>query len=1035
MLRTIIETSLRYRFLVMACAGALLVVGGLRGRSMPADTFPEFAPPVVEVQTEAPGLAASEVERLVTLPVEELLSGVSWLKTLRSESVAGLSSVRLIFERGTDLMRARQLVQERLTLSYTIPTVAKAPVMLQPLSSTSRVMMIGLSSSTLPLIQQSVLAQWTIKPKLLGVPGVANVAIWGERKRQLQVQVDSSKLREAGVKHEQVVSSAGDSLYVASLSFLKASNPGSGGWIDGPNQRLEIRHILPMSSAEELGRVSVDGTNKRLADIASVVEGHPPMVGDALVDGKTGLILVVEKFPGANTVDVTRRVDAALASLRAGMPGLTIDHQLFRAANFVEEALENNGTAMLTGLGLLVLALILMLYNVRAAIVALISISLAVGTVLLIVNLVGATLNTVVLAGIGLALAAIVDEIVTVVESVLRKARSAPAGTDRPQLMTIVAEAAARSRRTIGYTTLGMLLLALPIFFMGGLGGAFLTPLAATYMLAIAVAVVTALTVTPVLSFLLLTGRSSQSEPAFVQRLRGRYQKVLSAVLQRPTGAYAAITVVALGAIAMWPLLNRSLLPEFQDRDLVVRWDAPPGTSHPGMMRITTNVVQELKAIPGVRSVGAHFGRAITGDQVVSMNSGQIWISIDQAADYDKTLLAIRSTIADYPGIQHDVQSYLRERIREALTGTATPVVVRIYGPDREVLGTKAEEVRQLLARVNGLVDLRVEGQVTEPQVQVKVDLAAAANSGLKPGDVRRAAAALFAGLEVGKIFEQQKVFDVVVWSPDDIRASVTGLTNMLVETPSSGQVRLGELSDIRVVSTPTVIRHERSSPYIDVTANVAGRDIGAAVSDVERRLADVRFPLEHHPEILGEFAERRMAQTRMLAVVVGSAVGIFLLLQALLGSWSMSAVTVAALLASLSGGVISALAFGGEVSIGSMVAFLGVLAMAFRQAVMLIQRLQDSSNQGQSIGADLVLDAASDRVVPIMATALAVAALLLPMIVPGNISGFEIGRPMAIVMLGGLIASTLIVLFVIPTLYLKYANSMSNGAIKGEFS
>lgn len=1033
MLRTIVNAGLRYRFLTLALAAAVLVLAAMRAWQMPVDTFPEFAPPVVEVQTEAPGLAASEVERLVTLPIEELLSGVSWLKSLQSETVAGLSSVRLLFEPGTDLMRARQLVQERLTLSYTIPTSAKAPVMLQPLSSTSRVMMIGLSSKDIPLIQQSVIAQWTIKPKLLGVPGVANVAIWGERRRQLQVQVNTDKLRDAGVKQEQIISSAGDSLYVTSLSYLKASNPGSGGWIDGPNQRLEIRHVLPMSSAEDLGKVSVDGTKKRLAELTTVVEGHPPMVGEALVDAKPGIIIVVEKFPGASTVEVSRRVKAALGAMRPGLPGLSINDQLFDSSNYIEEALENNALAAGTALALLALVLALMLYSVRAAIVAVGSIVLAVVTVLVVLNLAGATLNTVTIAGILLALAVIVDEVVTVVDGILRRAPTGDVGS-RPTLLATVGETLIDLRRTVGYAVASLLLLALPIYFMGGLSGALLKPLAVSYMLAVAAGVVVALLVTPALACLLLDGNADRGESGLVARLKSGYQRVLTEIIARPAGAYAATAVIVAGALAMWPALNRSLLPEFQDRDLVVRWNAAPGASHPGMTRITSAAVQDLKAISGVRAVSAHFGRAVTGDQVVAMNSGQIWISIDQAADYNKTLTAIRSTLAEYPGIDRDVRSYLQERVREALTGVAMPVVVRIFGPDREVLAAKAEEARQLLSRVNGLVDLRTQGQVTEPQLHVKVDLAAAAQHGLKPGDVRRAAATLFSGLEVGKIFEQQKVFDVVVWSPPETRANATGLANMLIETPTGGHVRLSQLAELQVKPTPTVIRHERATPYIDVTAGVAGRDIGSVVKEVERRLSDIRFPLEHHPEILGEYSERSVAKTRMLAVAIGSAIGIFLLFQALTGSWQMSSISVLVVLASLAGGVIAAMIFGGDASIGSLVAFVGIAAIAVRQSLMLIQRLQDRAAEGTAFGSQLVLDTANDRVVPTLAAAMAIGAALLPFIVLGNVSGLEIERPMAVVLFGGLVASTAMTLLVLPSLLLRFGSSMTLDGIKGVF-
>lgn len=1034
LLRRSVGISVRYRFMVAALAAVLLAFGAAGARHVAVDVFPEFSSPVVEIQTEAVGLAAAEVERLVTHPLEELLSGVSWLKTLRSDSVAGLSSIRMTFEPSTDLMRARQLVQERLTLSYTLPSVAKAPVMLQPLSATSRVMMIALFSDELSLVQQSVIAQWTIKPKLLGVPGVANVAIWGERKRQLQVQVDPDKLRQAGVKQERIVSTAGDSLYVASLSFLKASNPGTGGWIDGPNQRLEIRHVLPISSAEELGQVSVDGSKLRLHDVAKVVEGHPLLVGDALVNNKSGIMLVVEKFPGANTLEVTRRIEAALAVMRPGLPGLTIDHQAFRAAGFIEQAIENHEIALGAGLVLLTLALMLFFRDWRAVLVSLVSIVLSMAAAGVVLQIGGASLNTVVLAGLVLALAAVIDDVVIVVENILRRLREADGPVTQHARMALIGEAVIESRRTIGYATMILLLIIAPLLFMGGSTGAFIKPLALSYGVAIICAMLVAMIATPALAMLLLGRRvGGSAKSGIADWCQRRYDAMLVRVLGRPTRTLAVATVIGLGMLAVWPLLNRALLPEFRERDLVVRWEARPGTSHPEMLRITAQATREIRAIPGVRTVNAHIGRAVTGDQVVTMNSGQIWIGLNPGADHATTLAAVRTALDNYPGLERTVQSYLRERVREALTGVSSPIVVRLFGPEREVLTAKAEEVRQLLSRINGITDLRVQGQVVEPQVQVKVDLAAAAKHGLKPGDVRRSAAMLFSGLEVGKIFEQQKVYDVVVWSHPDSRSSVTGLANTQIETPAGGHVRLDEIAEIRVQSTPTVIRHERASPYVDVTADVRGRALGPVMVEIERRLADVNFPLEHHPELLGEHADQRTATIRMYAVAVASAIGIFLLLQALVGSWGLSAAMMIAMAGSVAGGVLAALVAGGELSLGSMVGFVAVLGLAVRQTTALVQRYQDLAASGSvKRGTALIERGSHERLVPVLTSALAVAMIALPFVVLGSAEGFEIEHPMAIVILGGLVTSTLFVLLVVPAAYALYGERLNPDPSKG---
>jgi Cu/Ag efflux pump CusA len=453
---------------------------------------------------------------------------------------------------------------------------------------------------------------------------------------------------------------------------------------------------------------------------------------------------------------------------------------------------------------------------------------------------------------------------------------------------------------------------------------------------------------------------------------------------------------------------------------LLVNWNTPPGTSHQETYRITARVSNELRSLPGVRSVGGHVGRAITGDQVVGINSSQVWIRIDPKADYDQTIASIRETIDGYPGVDHNLQFYLRDKVGEVLTGTGKAIVVRIYGQKREVLRQKAEEVRQAISGVAGIVDLRVEGQVEEPQVQVKVNLDAAGRAGVKPGDVRRSSATVFSGLVVGYLFKEQKIYEAVVWSPPETRQSLNNLRDLWVEKPDRTYVRLGDVAEVSMGATPTVIKHERISPYMDVVANVAGRSPGEVVDEIEDRLKKIQFPLEYHPEILGEYAERQSAERRMAGVGVAALIGIFLLLQACFGSWRLALVAFLALPVSIAGGVLGALAGGGVVSLGSIVGFLAVLGIAARNGVLLIHHYQHlEGKEGAPFGLDLVLRGARERLSPILASSTAIVAALLPIVIFGGNPGLEIVQPTAIVILGGLIASTLFTLLVLPALYL----------------
>ncbi len=1000
-----------------------MVVGIGELRQMPVDVLPEFAPPYVEIQTEALGLSANGVEDLVTLNVEELVAGVPWLQTMRSRSIPGLSSVIMIFRPGTDLMRARQMVQERLTGAYALPNASKPPVMMQPLSATSRMAMIGMSSKKLSLMEMSVLARWTIRPRLLGVPGVANVAVWGDRDRQLQVQLDPERLRARQVTQSQIIKTAGNALWISPLTFLEASHPGAGGWIDGPNQRLEIRHVLPISSPEDLAKVVVEGTSVRLGDVATVVEGHPPLIGDAILTDGPGLLLVVEKRPGANTLDVSRGVEAALAELHPGLPGVELDGSLFRAATFIEVAFANLTQALVVAAVLAVLLLVVLLRDWRSALIALIVIPLALVTATALVGLVGGTLNTMVLAGLVIALAVVVDDAVISVDAMLERLRARREAGTHESTARIAIQAASETRGPMLYATLILLLALVPVFMMEGLAGAFFRPLALSVSLALVAAMVIAMLVTPVLGLLIFRGAPLSQRPSpIIQWLRRGYEGALERGLGAPRAALITALVVLAAGVAVWASLGESLLPSFKERHIRIEWAGAPGTSHPAMLRMMTRASEELRSLPGVSSAHVHLGRAVTGDQIVDVNHSQLWVGIEPTADYDATVAAVQQVVDGYPGFSRSAQSYLTERIREVLAGAGQPIVVRLYGKKRDVLITKAEEVRQALVGIEGITGVRVDGYVEQPQVQIQVDLAAAEPYGLKPGDVRRAAATMFAGLSVGSVFEEQKVYDVVVWGTPASRNSVSDVGDLLLDTPRGGHVRLGDVATVVIAPTPTVIHHEALQNRIDILADVRGRDLALVEDDIDSRLAEIDFPVEYYPALLGETAEREAAEDRLVSFALAVAVGIILLLQAAFRSWRLALLFFLSLPVALSGGAFGALIDGGMLSLGSLMGFLGVLAIAVRQGIMLIRHYEHlEEDHREPFGPGLILRGTRERFESIVVTALTTAAAMVPLVVLGSIAGLEIVHPIAMVVLGGLITSTLFNLHLVPALYLRF--------------
>ena len=1032
MMRWIVGSSLRFRYIVVALAAAMMALGVVRLRDIPVDVFPEFAPPRVEIQTPCLGLTAADVESLITVPLEDALSGVPGLDDMRSKSVPQLSSIELIFKQGTDLIHARQLVQERIaTVVPTLPTWASPPFMMQPVSATSRVMKIGLSSRTRSLIDMSMISYWTLRARLLRVPGVANVAIWGERLQMLQVQADPERLRSHHVSLERVMETTSDALDVGILQFSDGSVVGTGGSIETPNQRLQVRHVLPVVTPKDLSQVTIqnqDGKALRLRDVARVVEDHQPLIGDAVINDGPGLMLVVEKLPWANTLDVTRGVDAALASLRPGLSGIDVDPTIFRPASFIESSIHNLTTALLLGCLFVVLVLGLFLFEWRSALISLVSIPLSLMAAGLALYARGATINTMVLAGLVIAVGVVVDDAIVDIENIVRRLRQyRREGTDK-STAAIVLESSLEVRGPIIYATLIIVVAAVPVYFLQGLTGAFFRPLALSYALAVLASLVVALTVTPALALLLLRRAPlERRESPVVGWLQRGYTAALSRVVMRPLWAYATVAVVVAAGIAVVPSLGESLFPTFKERDFLMHWVTAPGTSHPEEVRIVERGSRELRSIPGVRNFGSHIGQALLADEVVGVNAGENWVSVDPKADYDKTLAAIQRVVSGYPGLYTDVQTYLNERIKEVLTGTSEALVVRIYGQDLAVLRSKAAEVEKVMSGVPGVVEAHADFEVEVPQVDVEVNLAAARRYGIKPGDVRRAAATLVSGEEVADVFRGGKAYDVQVWSTPRTRRSLTSIEDLPIDTPGGRQVRLGDVATVRVKPAPNLIERDNNSRRIDVGANVRGRDLGSVARDVSTRLRQVSFPRGYDTKLLGEYQERQAAQRNLLLYAVAALIGILLLLRMAFGSWRLSTLTLLTLPMALVGGVLAAYIGGGVLSLGSLVGFFTVMGIAARNGILLINHYQHlEQHEGESFGPGLVLRGARERLSPILMTALATGLAVVPLVIAGQIPGHEIEHPLAVVILGGLFTSTLLNLFVVPSLYLRFGRRSS---------
>ena len=1008
MMRRIIGASVERRALVIVAALAVIVVGLLQLDNSRVEGLPEFTPPFVEVQTEALGLSAAEVEQLITVPLEaDLLNGVAWMEDITSQSMPGLSSILMTFEPGTNVLDARQVVQERLTQAAGLPNVSRAPAMVQPLSSESRIMMIGLSSEEVSLLDMSVLARWTIRPRLMGVNGVANVIVWGQRERQLQVRVDPVDLEAAGLVLNDVIETAGNALWVSPLSYLEASTPGVGGFIDGPNQRIGVRHVLAITEPAHLEAVPIEGREDlTLGDVATVVEDHQPLIGDALVDEGDGLFLIIERFPWANSIDTTAAVESALDELRPGLTGINVDTDLFRPAAYLERSIDNVTTVTLVALILVALTFLVLAGSWRSAVVRIVSVIVAVMGTGLALYFLDTTINIMVLVGVAIAGLLAIDDSVS-------DSQGGASGT-----------------RAL-YAVVAMVVASVPVFVMEGAAGEFLPTIAKAMILGFVISLLVGATVTPALSSVLLP--DGQPAPAsavssILQKIEDVYLGLVDRVVGSPViGGVGVVALLAVG-LAIVPTLDREFVPQFEQTDVVVELEAIAGTSLQESRRIATKAASDLGQVPGVLSVGAHVGRAVLSDELVNVNSGQLWLKIDPDASYGSTIDAVRDVVDDLPGFgEPAVSTYTNSRIDDVLRQPNEDLVVRVYGENPDTLHALAGDIADLVSGVAGTKNVKALYPVLEPSVQIEVDLARAAANQVKPGDVRRAAATLLSGIEVGSLFEDQKVFEVVVWSPPEIRNSVTDIERLRINTPTGEWIDLSAVADVDVTGNQSVINRDAVSRYIDVVADIDGRSRDDIGDDITAQVRATGLPYEYHLRILDTLDESASTQRRVLATAAAALVTVYLILQAAFSSWRLATILAMTTALGLVGGVVALAVTGGTYSIGSAAGLFIIGGLALRGGLALLATYEGLQLDDEvELGPDLTGMGARNRLLPVITGHLAIALAVVPLVVFGTEAGLEVLRPMGAVVLGGVVSSAIVNLFLLPVLYARFARPAS---------
>ncbi|MSQ97423.1 MAG: efflux RND transporter permease subunit [Gemmataceae bacterium] len=1043
-MRTLVEISLKQRYVMVVASIILLVWGGYLASKAPLDVFPEFAPPMIDVQTEAPGMSSEAVENLVSIPIESALNGIPHMTTLRSKSVQGVSQVVLIFERGADMVKVRQMVSERVALVATsLPAQVKTPTVLPPLSSTSRVLHIGLTpkkkadlkegETLLDQTDVSVLMRFVIEPRLKAVPGVANISTYGQHDKVFQVLVKPEEMRAFEITLEQIKKALKDSVV-----------HGSAGFHDTPNQRLAVQYSVKIKSPEDLARIVIahrNGAPIYLAQVANLKIGNNPFIGEGVIQDEAGLFVVVEKFPWANTLDVTREVESAMESLKPSIPGVKVTARIFRPATFIEIALANLRFAMILGCILVSLILIAFLFEWRTAVISLTAIPLSIVSAVIILVQMNISINTMVLAGLAIAVGEVVDDAIIDVENIVRRLKEnalkpvspLPPGEGpgvRVSAFRVVLDASLEVRSAVVYASFIVMFVCLPIFFMSGVAGAFFRPLALAYVLAVMASLVVALIVTPALCLILLPRAMAHSREAWLSRwVRSLYAALLPSILRRPGIVYAILGVSLLAAGFGYTRLKEEFLPQFQETDFLMHWVAKPGTSLEVMTNDIKNVGREMLNETEVQEYGSHIARAEVGEEIYGVNFSELWVSLrpDSKKDYATARLEIERVMSRHPGFEHDLLTYLQERMKEVLSGSGASIVLRIYGPELDGLRNRAAEVHDLIAagkekegKVEGVADLKIEAQVPVPQLHLSFNTYKMADYGLKAKEVADTFTTMLNGSVVAEVHQDQRKFDIVVRGHPDVTRHLPDLERLQIDLPGGkGTIPLMAIAEVKRVSAPNIIRHDKVSRCIDVTCNVKNRDLGSVVHDIQDRLKSLPQREGYRVEILGEYQARTESQQQLLWYSILALVGIAVLLYMDFQSVRLMLLVLFTLPFALIGGVAAAFATGGVLSLGSLVGFITVLGIAARNGIMLVshyRHLQQEENM--PMGPELLLRGAKERVVPILMTALAAGLGLLPLALGGNKPGYEVEYPMAIVILGGLITSTLLNLVLLPVLY-----------------
>ncbi|GAA5522612.1 efflux RND transporter permease subunit [Aliifodinibius salicampi] len=1023
MLDAIIKGSLRQRLVVVVTSIVLFIAGAYVVVNMPVDVFPDLTAPTVTVMTEAHGMAPEEVEQLVTLPIETATNGASGVRRVRSATSKGFSIVWVEFEWGTDIYQARQIVNEKLSLvSNRLPEEVPPPVMAPITSIMGEIMLVSVESDRHSELEIRTAADWEIRRRLLAIPGVAQVVPIGGGLKQYQVRVNPDKLKAYNVTLDQV------------LEATESSNENfSGGYFQEYSQQYTIRGIGRVHSLEDIRQSVVAERNNQpitIGDVANVEIAAAQKIGDASVNGDQAVIISIKKQPDINTLELTERVDETLAQIEQNLPeGFTINSHIFRQADFIDLAIENVIEALRDGAILVVIILLLFLANIRTTMISLTAIPLALITSVFVLEFFDITINTMTLGGMAIAIGVIVDDAIIDVENVFRRLRENAKlpESEQKSAMQVVFEGSKEIRTSIINATLIIMIVFIPLFFLSGLQGRMLKPLGLSYIVSIGASLVIAMTVTPVLCYYLLPGQAAKGkleESWFTKKLKSGYDRVLDTVLRYKKSVLTGTLVLFLGTMIMVPYLGSSFLPEFNEGTLVISAVTIPGTGLDESNEIGQRIENILLDHPAVTSTARRTGRAEMSEHAQGVNASEINVDLEipEGTTKEQVLEELRSELNVVSGTNITIGQPLGHRIDHMLSGTRANIAVKIFGPDLYRLRTLAEEVRGQMEGIEGVVDLSVEQQQNVPQIQIRPDRRALARYGMNIGDLSEKIDVAFAGETVSQIIEGDQLFDLMVRYDEEHRGSIKAVRNAELTLEDGIIVPLSELASIKSRSGPNTISRENVQRKIVVSANVAGRDLRGTVNAISANVSEnVNFPQGYFVEYGGQFESQAEATRTISLLSIVAILLIYLLLYLEFSSLKTALLVMVNLPFALIGGIFIVWFTSGIVSIASLVGFITLFGIATRNGILIVSHYQYLRWEKGKSFMKAIRQGAMERLNPILMTALTAGLALIPLALAAGEPGNEIQSPMAQVILGGLISSTLLNMIVIPALLAQF--------------